>query len=270
MTFYFTGTGNSLYAAKKLDRETVSIPQIMKSEALNFKSDKIGIVCPVYGHEMPAMVKEFIRRAVFDTDYLFLILTYGFRHANAVGLAEKVLSDCGKQAAYIKTLLTVDNFLPGFDMTAETATDKKVEEQLSGILSDISRKKRDIEAVTPEDARERKRYLAMVKNRPETVWANFTVTDECVGCGICTRVCPSGGIYLEDQKAIHTDKNCQACFACIHACPKTAIRLNIPEKNPNARYRNEHITLRELVAANDQTGSKCRKGYASALVKINL
>lgn len=77
MIFYFTGTGNSLYVAKELDEDIISIPQVIKEEKPEFTADRIGIVCPVYGHEMPAMVKDFIRRASFKTDYLFVVLTYG-------------------------------------------------------------------------------------------------------------------------------------------------------------------------------------------------
>lgn len=63
MIFYFTGTGNSLYVAKELNENHISIPQVIRQEPLVFTADSIGIVCPVYGHEMPKMVKEFIRRA---------------------------------------------------------------------------------------------------------------------------------------------------------------------------------------------------------------
>ena len=31
-----------------------------------------------------------------------------------------------------------------------------------------------------------------------------------------------------------------------------AIQLNVPEKNPEARYRNENISLCEIVNANNQ------------------
>ena len=54
MVFYFTGTGNSLYIAKKLDAAPISIPQIIRRENLTFRAEQIGIVCPIYGHEMPA------------------------------------------------------------------------------------------------------------------------------------------------------------------------------------------------------------------------
>lgn len=62
MIFYFTGTGNSLYAAKQLENELISIPQVMKRKNLEFTADSIGIAAPVYGHEVPPMVKEFLHR----------------------------------------------------------------------------------------------------------------------------------------------------------------------------------------------------------------
>lgn len=86
--FYFTGTGNSLYIAKQLDEEIISIPQVIHQEDLNFKADKIGIVAPVYGHEVPNMVKDFLRKAHFDTDYFYIVLTYGNRHGGASELAQ--------------------------------------------------------------------------------------------------------------------------------------------------------------------------------------
>lgn len=46
MIFYFTGTGNSLYAAKLFDKELYSIPQEMKKESRKYTADRIGIACP--------------------------------------------------------------------------------------------------------------------------------------------------------------------------------------------------------------------------------
>ena len=116
MIFYFTGTGNSLYVAKKLDENCISIPQVIKQEQLEFMADSIGIICPVYGHEMPGMVKEFIRRATFRTDYMFIVLTYGAHHGGAAEIADSFLQSVGKKADYITSIEMVDNFLPAFDM----------------------------------------------------------------------------------------------------------------------------------------------------------
>ncbi len=259
MNFYFTGTGNSLYVAKRLDEDHRSIPQVLRRKELAFSGEKIGIVCPVYGHEMPRMVKEFLKRAVFRTEYLYLVLTYGKLHGGAAELAKKYLRRIGKSADYINTVLMVDNFLPAFDMAEETALDKRVDEQLAVIAADIGKKRREIQPSSLRDRAVHCGYLAMVRNRPETFWANYTVTDDCIGCGICARVCPAGCIHIDKQRAVHSPGSCQACYACIHACPKTAIRLEglpMREPNPGARYRNPNITLTEIVQSNDQTNGE--------------
>ncbi|MBD5516321.1 MAG: 4Fe-4S ferredoxin, partial [Lachnospiraceae bacterium] len=188
MIFYFTGTGNSLYVAKELDEEIISIPQVIKRERLEFAADSIGIVCPIYGHEMPGMVKEFIREASFDTGYLFVVLTYGAHHGGAAEIADRFIQSVGKKADYITSIEMVDNFLPVFDMNEQMAKDKQVEKHLEQIKSDVQTKKKSIQKASLAEKTAHKMYLKMVKNAPETIWADFKVTDECVGCGICTRV----------------------------------------------------------------------------------
>lgn len=260
MVFYFTATGNSLYVAEQLDGECISIPQAIHGD-MNFKDEKIGIVCPVYGHEMPDMVKEFVKKATFDTDYLYLVETYGHRHGGANELAEKIFEESGKHTDYATTISLVDNFLPGFDMNEEREFDKQrdIEKHIAQIKEDISSKKRWHQPVTDEDRAVHQMYLNRMKNVPDGYWGNlYTVTDACIGCGICTRVCPVGCIELKNQLAVHhlidAERNviCNTCMACIHHCPKNAIKLNIPEKNPDARYRNEHIGLKDIVEANNQ------------------
>ena len=88
---------------------------------------------------------------------------------------------------------------------------------------------------------------------PADAWQHLLrITEGCVGCGICERVCPSSSIHIADGKAVHIPGNCQTCLACAHACPQKAIQLTIPEVNPAARYRNEHISLSEIMEANCQ------------------
>lgn len=251
MTFYFTATGNSLYIAKEIDTEIISIPQILHDDTLNFASEKIGIVCPVYGHEMPKMVKEFIKKATFKTDYFYVILTYGAFHGGAAEIADKYIKSVGKNADYIKSIVMVDNFLPNFDMESQCAMDKKIPENLAKIKSDISNGIRKIEKAGIMNKMIHKSYTAMVKNQDETVWAKFNVEDNCNGCGICVSICPVGTIKIENNKSVHLMNNCQACYACIHACPRKAIIIQ-GEKNRNVRYRNEHITLEEIVKSNNQ------------------
>lgn len=256
MVFYFTGTGNSLYVAKKLDKVRLSIPQIIHNEKKEYAAEKIGIVCPIYGHEMPELVKQFIRNAKFNTDYFYLILTYGRVHGGAAELADNYLKECGIHADYINTIMMVDNYLPSFDMNEQLAIDgeKKVDEHIAAIKDDIDSKKKWKQAVTQADRDWHQKFLEMRKENPIDIKSGiFKVLDHCIGCGICMHVCPMGCIQVENQHAGYKDTGkCQMCLACVQHCPENAIRLTIPEKNPNARYHNGNIRLSEIVEANNQ------------------
>lgn len=253
MVFYFTGTGNSLYAAKKIEDNPISIPQIIRHADLHFSADSIGVVTPVYGHEVPPMVKEFLHKATFHTDYFYMVLTYGNRHGGAAELTKQLCEECGIDVRYINIIWMADNWLPAFDMNEQKIIDKRVDGQIAAIYADLSARKAMIAPVTDADRAAHQQYLSRIRQMPPDVFRHFIkVGDACVGCGICEKVCPSGAIRVVGGKAVHTPGSCQNCLACVHACPQKEIGLAVPEKNPNARYRNEHITLNEIIAANHQ------------------
>ena len=251
MVFYFTGTGNSLYIAKQLDDEPISIPQVMHQKDLEFTSDKIGIVAPIYGHEVPVMVKDFLNKIRFHTEYFYMILTYGNRHGGAAELAKQLCDSCGIAVQYINVIRMVDNWLPGFDMEEQCRLDKNVDGQLTVILRDIKEEKCMISEVTEEDREAHRQFLSFASQGPADLWQHLIqIHDNCIGCGICEKVCPTASIHVTDRKAEYVPGKCQTCLACVHACPQKAIGLTIPEKNSQARYRNEHISLQEIIKAN--------------------
>lgn len=253
MVFYFTATGNSLYVAKQLDTHLVSIPQVINGNNLSFRDDSIGVVCPVFGHEAPPMVKEFQHKAAFETDYFYMILTYGNRHGGAAELAQQLLESCGIQPAYINVVLMTDNFLPAFDMNEQKRLDKHIDEQISVIRTDIEARRYFISPVTDTDHAAHQDFLVRSSTPPADRWKNiYQITDACIGCGICSKVCPAACWSLKNIRPVYDGTSCQGCMACIHACPQKAIQLNIPEKNPGARYRNEHIPLAEIIQANQR------------------
>lgn len=262
---YFTGTGNSLHVARELaDENTVvlSIPQMMKKGTFEFEADEIGFVMPTYRCAPPEMVKRFLAKIHLKADYVFAILTYGMNHGNAVEMLEIPASKHGVRLDYISTFQTVDNYLLAFDMNEQMRIDKDEDGQLAKIKADLKARKRWHQPVTNE---EREGRAEFVKKRGEIFPVSsenyFVVDDSCIECGICTYVCPRGNWRLSQGKSV-TNGDCEFCFACIQNCPQKAIRfpdrkddhlIMNGEKNPNARFRNENISLADLKQANNQS-----------------
>ena len=92
----------------------------------------------------------------------------------------------------------VDNWLPGFDMEEQKRLDKDVEGQLAGIAADVNSRRRWISPVTDQDRAAHQEFLNRMSQMPPDAWQHLLrVTEKCVGCGICEKVCPSGSIHVE-------------------------------------------------------------------------
>lgn len=262
MLFYFTATGNCLYVAKKIEENPVSIAQELKKDELVYEDQTIGIVSPVYGGELPKIVRRFIEKATFKTEYMYMVLTYGMNDSVSAqwayyfGKTQKVHFD------YIHTIKMVDNYLPVFDMLEQKAMDKKADEQIAAVLEEISERKHDI-PVPSQAARER---YEVASRRPAEVNNGSQITsnyDLCIGCGQCTRVCPVGNFYLKDGKAFRRTNQCEFCLACAHHCPRKAIYTSISDKNPNERYIKDGISVLEIVCANQQNNELVKRYEAN-------
>ena len=70
------------------------------------------------------------------------------------------------------------------------------------------------------------------------------------------QVIKNSSIYSDNQIVLtdyaqRRSKKCEYCLSCIHACPQKAIIIK-HEKNKNERYRNENVSLDEIIKSNFQ------------------
>lgn len=265
---YFTGTGNSLYIARQLadeNTEILSIPQMMKQGRHDFAADEIGIVYPIYGHMPPNMVRNFIKQARLLAGYKFAVLTFGMLDFNAAEIWDNISRQSGTTFDYINTIVMVDNWLPDFNMADQIKMDKHIPEQLAKVKEDLDQQKKWVKPATDAARRAHEGFMYFSRLDPDIGFLMrsekyFQVTDACIGCGICTEVCPRGNYKLTSE-GVKGEGDCDFCFSCIHNCPQHAIQFaSLPgdpllargEVNPNARYRNEHVSLWSIKNANRQ------------------
>lgn len=138
--FYFTGTGNSLFAARKIADATnatlVSIPQVIKKQQV-YCDDVIGFVYPQYANGLPKMVRKFIENNTFESEYFFAVNLWSFIHINALGeIASLIPLNYG---VYLKTPMNF-TFLLNSPKNPSNML-KKAEIVLDRIINDINNRK---------------------------------------------------------------------------------------------------------------------------------
>lgn len=246
--FYFTSTGNCLEVAKKIGGELISIPSVLKGDKLNFEDDTIGIVIPNYGGDLPPPVKDFFKKVKLKADYIFGILTYGAFNSNANEVLLRYGQQNDIQFNYINSIVMVDNSFVHFDMEEQMKNlpKKTVDDSIIKIRTDIESKLNKIYDVNI-GRKLAGALIGLLHSNKVNYSENFFIEDTCIKCGVCEKVCPIDNISIEDKPVIH-DK-CIRCGACTHNCPKNSIRYK--REKSKARYRNENISVTEIITANN-------------------
>jgi ferredoxin len=236
--FYFTGTGNSLYAAKTIAAETaaelIPIPQAVRNPQ-EYSDDVIGFVYPQYAIGLPKIVRKFVTENIFMAEYTFAIDLYAFIRAGALReMSGAIHLDYG---AYLKT---PNNFTFVFN-PPKNAKQRlgKTKARLVSIVADIRARK--VKAVKPSN-----RIGNATKYFGES---GFKTTDACDKCGICAKICPTGNIEIGEK--VLFDTRCETCYACANLCPRHAIYANKAMLGRRG-YCNPYVSVAEIIKANNQ------------------
>ncbi len=237
MIFYFSGTGNSAWVARRLaegqHEPLLSIAAEMdKSGEYKLKEgEKVGFVFPVYAWGPPPIVVRFIRRMKTDKrpDYLFFVCTCGDDTGRTAQVFSSAVAQKGWQCAagYSVTMPNTYVSLPGFDVDSCDVESLKVqnavarvryinEEIASGVrMKHFSCHEGAFPFVKSYVLRPLFHALLM-SPKP------FCATGACVACKKCEEACPVGNIKVEGRP-VWGDR-CTQCLACYHVCPVHAVR----------------------------------------------
>jgi formate hydrogenlyase subunit 6/NADH:ubiquinone oxidoreductase subunit I len=259
--YYFSGTGNSLYIAKELQKllpDTKLIP-VMNEINLNkieIDVDSIGFVFPVHAFSLPIPVKDFLKKAVFPSScYTYAIATRGGSPCNVFRDMELLLK---KQAVELDAYYFIDmpnNFTHMVETPREDEVmmlNTSVSEKLSTI-SDVIYNKRKFHDKNHNKSFFRKQILfpvlSVIFHKTGYLHTNkkFYADSKCTGCGLCARLCLINRIDLDGGKPRwNNDSSCIFCFACINYCPAKAIQIRGSKSDTKGRYCNPLITASEI------------------------
>lgn len=256
--YYFTGTGNTLFAAKKFaealgeNTKLISIASLDRAQTIEIPENvkTVGIFFPVYCFGLPQVVRRFVSRiTVSDRKvYFYSCCTSG----GVKGYASQVLQEALKRRKI--ALDAAFHLKMPSNYIAFTAPPKK---------SRCEKLYRDaVEKI--------QRYAAIVKARrkhhplrvfPFDLWGElvaknavsylsdydkyFWLNENCDGCETCEKVCPAANIIIRNHMPTWRN-HCEQCMACLQWCPKQAIQFRQTSVK-RARYHHPEITVEEVI-----------------------
>ena len=263
MIFYFSGTGNTKWAASKLASAThedlISIAPYMRADDSSHtlaepfilkENERLGFVFPVHGWRVPKLVREFIGKmkvqraepdAAGSLPFTYCVCTAG----DSIGLTIENLNEVISQNPSLQAL--------GITKVSSSYSLIMPESYVGLPFMDVDTKEKEIWkksksaqelAVICEEIFDRKEGVSQLVKGPIPwfftkvvggFFENVFITDKrfhvekdkCVKCGICANICPVGDIkggHGEYPEWLH-HKDCLTCFTCYHHCPHHAIEF---------------------------------------------
>jgi len=273
--YYFSGTGNSLYVARELQKKISNsslIPIIRllhKKDIIKTNAEAIGLVFPVHALTIPIAVKRFLKKVDISTaEYIFAIATRGATFFRGFELIDKLLARKKKQlhAHFILTMGLNDPKhksykSPNADEIAKL--EGVVQKRLNTIQNIIINRRISREKDTEYTAGFSYHPLINFLLEKTVLWGmafseyiggvNYFYTDDkCTGCGICEEICLAQKIKIRDKRPVWQKKVfCYMCYACINFCPVKAIQINsIPGvksfTTTSGRYSHPYATAKDI------------------------
>lgn len=230
MIFYFSGTGNSQWAAEEL-AANLQDKAVMMTEAPRCyslgKGEIIGFVFPIYAWAAPAYIYEFIKNLQLENyqqNYIFFVATCHTQTGNIDGSMKAALKARGWDCNAGFSINMPNNYLMApFVKTDSLQKRKKLlaaaQKKIAAITGDIKAGYNGFKLT-----RGFKLFSLMTPlfRKFMTAKGFWVEQDICIKCGKCTEVCPVGNIKLNPYPV--WDNKCQMCVACLNKCPVAAIQ----------------------------------------------
>jgi len=277
--YYFSGTGNSLHAAREIQgrlpgSELIPIVRLLRADGpIASRSDCAGIVFPNFCLTVPIPVREFVKKVDFSsTNYLFAVCTRGGSPSQAFRYIDELLENRKKKLnAFMNITMPWNHPIGKEDLVRRNTPERmeklearlqaKADEFCHAVLASRDWLEPDTEAdlglsagIEVFEALITKSFNYSSHDFFYQKCVRFFADGSCSGCGQCEKVCLNQKIEMAGGRPRwKKDVRCYACFACINSCPQQAIQVSSnalvkSATDVNGRYHHPGVTWKEIAA----------------------
>jgi ferredoxin len=272
--YYFSGTGNSLFIARELERRIpdsrlLPIVSLVRNDTVKTRGEAVGFVFPVHALTIPIVVKQFIEKAdLSPAGYVFAVATRFGTVFRGFEKMDRLLREKGKtlHAGFIVNMASNECRHPGYIVPTGSdisALEAKALEKMALVEDAVknrrTHRRQDTEFTIPQDTFgdriAEKLVLAGMAAAEHIGGVNYFYADgKCTGCGVCEKTCLSKKIRMADGRPVwQRDVLCYMCFACLNYCPQQSVQIHdIPGVKSctrlNGRYPHPYATAKEIAA----------------------
>lgn len=266
--FYFSGTGNSLAAARNIAghlTETVVVPMLKADAAACIEADteRIGLIYPIYMNAVPREVANFVKGlAAASGKYIFAVATHGGLPGRAGLHLDNILEEQQLALDAYFDVEMINNTPKGvapkplmrlsweLDITPDIVGDKL--KAAEAAIGEIAQKVQNKESNMLEYRAAKGKgisYLLIKQmwkmSERQRTKLEFVLDEGCTGCGLCETLCTTKRIKLMDGKPEWTTEDCNYCYACFNYCPSQAIGVKHYTKKLG-RYHHPEISAADI------------------------
>lgn len=248
LAVYFSGTGNTLYAVKKIcdcfmekniNCRLFNIENEVDPQSFN-DADVIIIAYPIHSSFMPFIMKDFIKNNafLFKDKKIITIVTQMIFSGDGGALVSRLLKN--KNVQIISSLhinLSANFAIKSEDINLKIYQDKikKANLKIIGAIDKISKGQK-----IKNGRRFFSRFLGFIQRTPhrpiiKRLRRRIRINQSCIKCNKCTELCPINNILLENNELVTKDI-CTLCHRCVNSCPTKAIGL-FTKKGPKKQYK---------------------------------
>lgn len=228
------------------------------------EADMIGFVSPVYHWTLPEAVIQFIKGLQINPDaYIFAVSTPSLINGHVFEVLDGILKEKNASLSYGKILYSVANLVIAYPpFPSPKMRVPRTEKKLTSISEDIVGMKKNkypkafvltrmlYSTIMPK-------YRRMLHDGDK----GFVVTDKCVSCGTCVKVCPRRNIIMEDKKLLFSHQ-CSFCMACVSYCPVEAITYTV-NAEMKEKYKYKYFFIRILKLPSDSRKKRYHNPFIS-------